>query len=177
MERRIFWTIQPSVVFEKMKRGSPVYVEPDQLPYGGHIPESYLSLATYLKRTMNDYSGKLPWWLYSEKPDLRTYRHTRSYGKREVRIELTLPRNRYAEFSLKLWNSVYSGRKTVEALFQQNSIDRNSELIAVTETLSIDDVKKVHHFVGTNRLLRLLQDRREGLIIDEDELKRVLARA
>lgn len=163
---RHFWTIQPAAVYEHMKVASPVYVDPDRLPYGGYIPECYQKLATHLETTSSCFTGKLPWWLYSEKPDLRYYRHTRPWGEKEVRIELALPENRYFEFSLKRWNRVRSGRASVEVLSRRMYRSPNDELIAVTESLAVCDVKKIRFFVGTNKLFRLIQDRRKGLELE-----------
>ena len=159
-----------------MKVASPVYVDPHRLPYGGYIPQCYQKLASHLETTSSHFTGKLPWWLYSEKPDLRYYRHTRPWREKEVRLELALPVDRYFEFSLKRWNRVRSGRASVEVLSRRKYSIPNDELIAVTECLAICHVKKVHFFVGTDKLFRLIQDRRKGLQIDEEELELALAR-
>lgn len=101
-----FWTVQPSEVWETLQRDGVCLVEPKRLLC---VPEAYTWLVGQLKRRLPGYEGRLPWWLYCERPDLRWVRWSRPQGEIEVRLELELPAERVHTMLIKDWHKVYGG--------------------------------------------------------------------
>jgi hypothetical protein len=102
------WTIQPAIVWERLREQGVLGVDETELPYGGHIPEAYRWLASELCRRLADYPGTLPWWAYCKKPDLRLFRHHRPPGP-EVRMELEPRSHSMVTFPIWAWDAVYGG--------------------------------------------------------------------
>jgi len=103
------WTIQPRAVWQQIEADGFADVDPLTDPgwYADSTPPEYLWLVRQLKSRIAGYCGRLPWWCYCEKPDLRLYRHTRPAGSREVRLELEIDDASAAAFPGWAWNEVY----------------------------------------------------------------------
>ena len=101
------WTVQPLLVWERVQSQGVLHVDPEYTGYG--TPDSYLWLVEQLKKYQRGYSGRLPWWAYCQKPDLRWVRHHCPLGQIHVRLELELPRKKAFIFSRWAWDVVYCG--------------------------------------------------------------------
>ena len=101
------WTIQPLVVWERLKEAGTLCVDTACYPSDGYVPWQYPWLACRLQERVLDYRGGLPWWAYCEKPDLRWVRHHRPAGQPQVRIELDV--NGVLAFPGWAWDVVHCG--------------------------------------------------------------------
>lgn len=99
------WTIHPARVWERLQNEAELRVDSKRLPYG-EAPRSYRWLADQLIRRLPGYPGTLPWWAYTEKPDLRSFRFLRPIGK-EVRIELELDASEFLVLPSWAWHRVF----------------------------------------------------------------------
>jgi hypothetical protein len=104
-----FWTIQPREVWQQMRRGDSVRVDPEHLKYGGERPWQYDWLSAALSRSRSGFDGGWAWWLCCEEPDLgRSRSATLPGGPEQALIELELPEDRCATFPLWMWETIYT---------------------------------------------------------------------
>src|SRR5579864_871521 len=99
------WTIHPARVWEALQEEGKLLVDERHLPSFGYVPEQYRWLVNQLTCRIPGYPGSLPWWSYTKKPDLRSFRFLRPAGK-EVRIELELDAGEFVVFPAWAWNQV-----------------------------------------------------------------------
>ena len=101
------WTVQPLVVWERLKEGGTLCVDSVCYPDDGYVPWQYQWMACQLKERMPGGRGELPWWAYCQKPDLRWVRHRRPFGQPQVRIELEM--DAVLSFPGWAWDVLHSG--------------------------------------------------------------------
>ncbi len=104
---RRYWTEQPASVWMQIREAGVARVVRRRMV---HVPEAYRWLAARLRDTIPGYSGRLPWWLYCDKPDLRHFRWTVPWGAKRVQIEIEVARDRVFEMPCWAWNEVYCGQ-------------------------------------------------------------------
>lgn len=109
---RRLWTVQPLEVLEQVERDGVALVDPARAgpsrPRAAaefHTPEAYVWLTRQLQGRQPGWAGRLPWWCYPEKPDLRLHRWHQKGP--QVRLELLVPDTRVAEFPLWAWDLVF----------------------------------------------------------------------
>lgn len=180
------WTIQPGLVWARLKLQGFLYVDPI-LRVPNSIPDEELSLpwrwlTSELSHRVPGSTGRLPWWSWTHKPDLRTYRH-RHYGL-HVRLELELEEQKILEFPSWAWHRIFceeylpldpeevepSGERTEDVLAESWSRlfdpslpksgrdDMLGELTTsevVFEALNLRDVVHCSPFYGISRLWHL----------------------
>src|SRR5436190_21891526 len=95
------WTVQPVIVWERLQSSGRIEVAHDW------VHPQYAWIARQLKSRIPGSRGRLPWWAYCKKPDLRWVRHTRPAGSLEVRIEFDAPPQSYQSFPCWAWNRVF----------------------------------------------------------------------
>src|SRR5438552_1195105 len=108
------WTIQPRAVWEQVQRDGVAWVDERRIgedgPYGGcadfagYVPDAYRWLTNFLRQQRPGWEGRLPWWCYTKKPDLRWHRHSGCAGP-YVRIELEVPRDECVAFPCWAWGT------------------------------------------------------------------------
>lgn len=103
----LFWTIQPPSVLRQVEANGCVLVAPR--PSDG-VPCSYRWLCARLYRRIEGYRGRLPWWFYCEKPDIRYHRHIWPKSLRLVRLELDINSGLVVSFPCWAWHLVYCGQ-------------------------------------------------------------------
>jgi len=108
------WTIQPAGVWRALERRGEVFV--DRRFYArangrAFVPPAYRWLGREFARRGPGARGRLLWWAYGEKPDLRSLRHhlPRRGGPEHVRIELRVPVREALRFPAWAWDAVYCG--------------------------------------------------------------------
>jgi hypothetical protein len=99
------WTIQPAEVWEHLRDKRSVYVQDDR--YRGYIPPAYRWLQHRLAGRLSGFSGRLPWWAYCRKPDLRCHRHLRPKSTSQVRLELEISDESFVRFPCWAWHQVF----------------------------------------------------------------------
>lgn len=80
-------------------------VDPDRMPCGP--ASAYFWLTRWLRERKPGWSGRLPWWCYPVKPDLRLHRWARRGP--QVRLELLVEAERVESFPLWAWSEVFCG--------------------------------------------------------------------
>ncbi len=105
------WTIQPLEVWAELRSKGVVLVDESRIGMTEPrvAPDCYHWLAGQLRRRRAGFDGHLPWWFYTERPDLRTFRHSFETGERHVRIEVSLPAARVFVMPCWAWHTVYCG--------------------------------------------------------------------
>lgn len=102
------WTIQPIEVWSALVKRTSLTVDPAKVtPHFPDIPLPYSWLASQLPMRNDGFSGKLPWWVYASRPDLRKYRHLVARGP-QARIELVTDKT-FCFFPLWAWEKVLTG--------------------------------------------------------------------
>lgn len=104
------WTVQPLAVWERLRADGRAIVDPARLGPDGWVHPRYSWLAGQLRSRIATSRGRLPWWAYCERPDLRWVRHSRPHGSREVRIEFEPPNQAFVAFPCWAWHEVFAGR-------------------------------------------------------------------
>ena len=100
------WTIQPLDVWERLCEVGHLRVVPEKLPRQ-YVPPAYHWLVKQAAYKSRFGEGSLPWWLFAEKLDLRSYRYTRPLGGDYVRLHLQLRAEAALLFPSWAWNYVY----------------------------------------------------------------------
>jgi hypothetical protein len=111
------WTVQPVLVQETLATAGHLLVDPLRVADGWIHPQ-YAWLAGQLRSRIAGSHGRLPWWAYCERPDLRGLRHTRPAGSREVLIEFEPPTRAFVTFPCWAWHEVFTG-----AYLARNGVD------------------------------------------------------
>jgi hypothetical protein len=101
------WTIQPLSVFTNLLEKDSLFVETSRRSTP-EIPASYKWLARILMHKNSSFSGKLPWWFYLSKPDLRKIKSGLAPGH-YVRLQMEFDQSEVAIFPLWAWNVVFEG--------------------------------------------------------------------
>lgn len=107
VKRMRLWTVQPSEIWTRLQSEGLVYVDPFRINPEGWIHPPYEWLACQLRERIADSSGRLPWFAYCERPDLRWVRHSRPLGSQEVLIEFEPPDDALIAFPCWAWNDVF----------------------------------------------------------------------
>lgn len=108
------WTIQPLRVWKELERRGELrvdrrfYLREDGRAF---VPRAYAWLAAELRRRVRGSRGRLPWWAYGEKPDLRFFRHhlPRKGGADYVRLELRVDPRTALRFPTWAWDGIFCG--------------------------------------------------------------------
>jgi hypothetical protein len=103
------WTVQPVAVWEQLRADGHAVVDPARVNPEGWVHPRYAWLARELRARIAGRRGRLPWWAYCARPDLRWVRHSRPAGSHEVRIEFEAPDGTFADFPCWAWNEVFYG--------------------------------------------------------------------
>lgn len=98
------WTIQSAACWERLKHQGVLRADGRRVHH--HFRPAYRWLTQRMVRHIPCCTGRFPvWFWYSPKPDLRHGGHLPA-GKRGVRIELELPRERVLLFDFQSWHCV-----------------------------------------------------------------------
>jgi hypothetical protein len=103
------WTVQPVAVWQQVQETGRVCVDPSRVNPEGWVHPQYAWLANQLRTRIAGSRGRLPWFAYCARPDLRGLRHTRPHGSREVLIEFEPPAAAVVAFPCWAWNTVFIG--------------------------------------------------------------------
>lgn len=101
------WTVQPVAVWETLRSAGRIEVDRYRVHPDGWVYEQYRWIARQLRGRIPGSRGRLPWWAYCNRPDLRWVRHTHAIGSRHVRIELEAPEGSYLSFPTWAWHCVF----------------------------------------------------------------------
>jgi hypothetical protein len=99
-------------VWDEARRQGVAWVDPSSRvdPKGcepGYVPPQYEWLTAQLVRRRGWTPGRLPWWAYCAKPDLRRCRHRPHMPRLQARLELELPPERAFVIPCWAWNAVH----------------------------------------------------------------------
>ncbi|MCA9310855.1 MAG: DUF3841 domain-containing protein [Phycisphaerales bacterium] len=137
-----FWTVQPREVWTTLEADGVIHVREDRIPAGGVHPQ-YRWLSDQLTRRLPGWEGRLSWWMYARRPDLRAIRHLRSGD--QVLIEVAAPALRVVSFPCWAWHDVFCAthlaRSRDEALAWYRRV--RSAVSARPAELMFDDYPKV----------------------------------
>lgn len=176
------WTIQPIEVWKTLQANKLAWVDPQKVsPHYPNLPIPYVWLAQELSERHVGFSGRLPWWTYTSKPDLRKHRHL-DRTTTQVRLELVVDEN-FCFFSRPAWEAVLTGNylgtplevAEFEKKLRVNGLDEtwplpgqfharlisswnglfesifDGELLGVVESLHLKSVVEVTFFEPRNR--------------------------
>lgn len=99
------WTIQPLLVWEKLREARTLWVDPADEGFSQELREEYDWMRRQMHRRMPGYKGHYPWWAYDYNLDLRSFRY-QVYGGRQVRLELAVPSERVLFSAYGAWHCV-----------------------------------------------------------------------
>ena len=101
------WTIQPQAVCSALEKDRELFVDQRCPRYRGYVPAAYRWLQKQLRPRLQGYTGKLPWWAYCSKPDLRLHRHVWPKASVQVRLELHVSVDEVTRFPCWAWHTVF----------------------------------------------------------------------
>lgn len=169
---RRLWTIQPREVLEQVERDGRALVDPARRGPSRprpaaeqYTPPVYLWLTEQLRQRQPGWLGRLPWWCYPEKPDLRWHRW-RQRGA-QVRLELLVEDGRVAEFPLWAWHLVFCGDAVAPTMRERRARTRQGPVEATWEALFDPDLPPAARsgpFRGSRERVAVLEEiRREDV--------------
>ena len=103
------WTVRPSAVWQQIRTLGRVFVDPARVAPDGWVHPQSAWLARQLRMRLTGSQGRLSWWAYCTRPDLRGIRHLCPNGSREVLIEFEPPPGAAVVFPSWAWNVVFMG--------------------------------------------------------------------
>jgi hypothetical protein len=101
------WTVQDMAVWENLQTEKALFVDEKLVRW---VPPEYRWLTRRLQRRFRSFTGRLPWWFYCTRPDLRWVRHRVPIGESAVRIEMHIPQDRVFVMPAWAWHMIRSGR-------------------------------------------------------------------
>lgn len=104
------WTLQPVQVWLSLQQSGSLFVDPALRKLDPEYQEAYAWMRGQMGRRIPAYQGHDPWWAYDYPPDLRHYRYRAGEpGSQQVRLALSVPRERVLLSAYGDWHHVLSG--------------------------------------------------------------------
>lgn len=124
------WTVHPTPVWDELRTNGVVHVDPFRVNAEGWIHPQYAWLSFQLRHRINIPRGRLPWFAYCERPDLRSMRHFRPKDSQEVLIEFEPAAQSFVAFPVWAWSEVFCGQylsfTRAQAVDWQNQVKRDT---------------------------------------------------